>query len=289
MNDAFLHEWQDVYSTCERCAKWTSRSDFRDRSDFRAVWTQPWWLFFPSFLVIRCQNCCCLLRSLLLCKHFFVVAFLCCDPLLQLFSDTPNGNGDVYLSGVTSPSLMSWQDNSLPCCCYSCCPVDQLITNVWLSLRNQSVSRAGLISPAGGPLKPNHQKEKKKITERWESFVPPHRAVWSALILRTVFTFFASFCSSACWKWFIPMACRVHTVGIQLRHPGGERARVLRESPSGSMWHVDPDFLPGSMGMCSVVYAAAAIHLTVCPIVSIRGNSENRMNHSQTGQYGTKQ
>lgn len=88
--------------------------------------------------------------------------------------------------------------------------------------------------------------------------------MWSDLILRTVFTFFASFCSSACWKWFILMACRVDTVGIQLRHPGGARAGVLRKSPGGSVWHVDPYFLRGSMGICSLVCAAVAFCLSLC-------------------------
>lgn len=112
-------------------------------------------------------------------------------------------------------------------------------------------------------------RKKKRITERWESFVPLLPAVWSALILCTVFTFFASFCSSSWWKWFILMACQVDTVGIQLRHPEGVRARVLRESPSGSVWHVDPHFLPGLMGMCSLVRAAAAFCLSVCPSVPL--------------------
>lgn len=116
------------------------------------------------------------------------------------------------------------------------------------------------------------------------SFPPLLPAVWSALC--TVFTFFASFCSSASWNSFIPTACRVDTVGIRLRHPGDVRARVLRELPSGSVWHVDPPpptplspWLHGNaqLGLCSWRY------LSVCPIVSTHGNSKDRGNHSQPG------
>lgn len=49
------------------------------------------------------------------------------------------------------------------------------------------------------------------------------------------------------------------------RYPWGVvRTRVLRESPSGSVWHVDPPPLTFSLGMCSLVCAAAAINLSHC-------------------------
>lgn len=167
--------------------------------------------YVTPFLVVKSVAVCVFIVT------FAFSALMCLTHCLRLFFAICDGNWRCFPFRCASPSQMSGQETSWPCCCYSCCPADQLITNVWLPLRKQSVRQTGLISPAGGPLKPNHQEEKKKKKSSQSDgspFSPLLPAVWSALC--AVFTFFASFCSSAFWKSFIPMACGVDTVGIRL-------------------------------------------------------------------------